>query len=165
MRRLTTIGLLLTLLVLSTGCASPTIDLWADRSVEGLGYAREHIQAFAGKVQEGLRAKEAAEIEILDDELHSVVTGEIEGVEYSREWLRHHRITIDVIREGHAANHTQLREDVKNALANLDEIAEGQVHIKRLRRAWTVTDEMRAEVDRLASLVQRLITENRGRND
>ena len=165
MKRFVLIGLVSIVLLSGAGCCSPTIDQWCDRNEEGLSYAHAHIGALVERVNEGLHAKAALEVEALDDELHAVVTGQIEGVDYSREWLRVHRLTIEALRKSHEATQAQLREDEKNAHANLDEVSEGLVQIKRLRRAWTVTEEMRAEVDRLATLVQRLITESRRKDN
>lgn len=163
MKRFAMIGLVSIVLLSGMGCCSPTIDQWCDRNEEGLTYAHQHVEALVNQVDAGLKAQILAQIEALDDELDAVVTGKVEGVTYSREWLRAHRITVEALREANEDLRNQLHKDAENAHTNLDEISDGLTQIKRLRRAWTVTDEMRAEVDQLSNLVQRLIVEIRNK--
>jgi len=150
------IGLCLALFVVG-GCGSPLIDVECDRAAQGVILAKDHVDTLVNALHDQLGEVEARDYDAMDDELYAVVKGQLEGVEFDREWLREHRAALDAIRADVRAREKALDLDRKNAWTNLDQITHGLVQIKRLRRAFSVTDELKVQVDSLATQVQQLI--------
>lgn len=142
-----------------SGCASPVIDQWADRNEQGVQYARQHIVNLTKQVSDCLQKSQTQDLERMDDELYEVVTGKLEGVTFDRQWLREHRAAITAILADTHDRQAALSADEMKALNNLNEISDGLRQIKRLRGAWTITDEMQAQISQLANLVQQLIAQ------
>jgi len=159
-----TIGILLLLLVVAaigTGCCNATIDTWADRGTQGLVNSQQNIEEFAQKIQEFLDKKKAREIDAVFEDILSVGTGQVEGAEIDEAWVEAQKKALLLLLALQEKDQEELDGAVKDSLANLEQIVECFQQIKRLRRAWSPTEENTARLDYLTNLVAQLIKERK----
>ena len=156
--------LLLVLSMLSMGCASATIDTWADRGLMGLTASEQNIDQFTDRITKQLQEQREADLDALFDDILTVAQGKIEGAEIDEEWVKIHRAALRLLLELFARDEAALRTAKGAALDNLDQVAEAFAQIKRLRRSWGPVDELQAQVDHLATLVGQVIANQRKEN-
>lgn len=157
-----TMGILLLLLVVvtvGTGCGSATIDVWADRGQAGLINSQANIEEFAQRVQGFLDKRRADQIDAVFEDVLAAGTGKIEGVEIDAAWVEAQKRALLLLLELQKADQDNLDQAVADSLANLEQIGECFEQIKRLRRAWSPTEENAARLDYLTNLVAELIRE------
>lgn len=158
------LGILLLLLVVATvgtGCCSATIDVWADRGTAGLINSQANIEEFAQKIQEGLDRRRAGDIDAVFADILAAGTGQIEGVEIDAAWVEAQKRALILLLALQDKDQEVLDQAVKDSLDNLNQIAECFEQIKRLRRAWSPTEENAARLDYLTNLVAELIRERK----
>ena len=159
-----TMGILLLLLVVAvmgTGCCSATIDTWADRGTQGLVNSQQNIEEFAQKIQKYLEEKRTNEIDAVFEDILAVGTGQIEGVKIDADWVRVQKKALLLLLALQEKDQEALDQAVKDSLSNLEQITECFQQIKRLRRAWSPTEENTARLDYLTNLVSQLIKERK----
>ena len=157
-------GILLLLLVVAavgTGCSSATIDTWADRGTIGLVNGQDNIREFAQKIQGFLDKQKADQIDAVFADILAAGTGEIEGVEIDAAWVEAQKRALLLLLKLQEKDQDNLDQAVKDSLANLEQIAECFEQIKRLRRAWSPSEENAARLDHLTNLVAQLIRERK----
>lgn len=161
--RNTLVSLLLLLVVVTvgTGCCSQTIDVWADRGAAGLINSQANIKEFAQKIQDGLNRRKAADIDAVFADILAAGTGQIEGVEIDAAWVEAQKRALILLLALQDKDQEVLDQAVKDSLDNLAQIAECFEQIKRLRRAWSPTEENAARLDYLTNLVAELIRERK----
>lgn len=157
-----TIVITLMLAMLSMGCASATIDTWANRGIQGVEYGKVNIDTFSEKIQEALRQQKEADIDAFFDDILQVAQGKINGVQIDEQWLKEHRAALKLFMTAWAADEQALRNAVAKAHDNLDSVTEAFEQIKRLRRAWSQGDAIEAQLDRLTTIVMRVLNERKG---
>lgn len=140
-----------------TGCVSPTIDAWADRGLQGVDLSKENITEFADVLQQQLDAQQNRDIDAVFDDILSVAKGQIPGVEIDEAWIAAHKIGLKLLLAAIEADQEALDTATLNAIGNLDSVAEAFNQIKKLRRSWSQTDEMQAQIDRLSALILQLL--------
>lgn len=158
------VGILLLLLVVATigtGCASATIDVWADRGVAGLVDGQQNIEEFAQKIQAGLDRRKTRDIDAIFKDILDAGTGQIEGVTIDEGWVNAHKAALLALMNSWKGDQEVLDNAVEDSLSNLEQIAECFKQIKRLRRAWSPTEENAARLDYLTNLVAGLIKERK----
>lgn len=159
-----TTGILLLLLVvvmIGTGCSSATIDVWADRGLTGLIAGQSNIEEFAQKIQGFLDKQRADQIDAVFEDILAAGTGQIEGVEIDAAWVEAQKRALLLLLALQDKDQKVLDQAVKDSLNNLEQITECFEQIKRLRRAWSPTEENAARLDYLTNLVAELIRERR----
>lgn len=159
-----TVGILLLLLVVAvvgTGCGSPTIDVWADRGAAGLINSQANIEEFAQKIQDGLDRRKTRDIDAVFKDILDVGTGQVEGVEIDAAWVEAQKRALVLLLALQDKDQEVLDQAVKDSLDNLEQIAECFQQIKRLRQAWSPTEENAARLDYLTNLVAQLIKERK----
>jgi len=142
---------------LMSGCASSTIDVWADRGIEGVGYGQQNIGEFVLKIRDKLDQRQATDVDMVFDDILKVGTGQVPDVAIDEQWVTEHKRGLLLLLKLHKAENVELDEAKEKALGNLAHITQAFVQIKRLRRSWGKLDELTAQVDRLTVLVGQLI--------
>jgi len=149
------------------GCASPTIDAWADRGLDGVALARQNTAAFRDQVARDVTAAEAVDLDEMFAEILDVASGRVkdpngQAIALDAAWLDEHKAGYLETRADRAAHREALDAAARTAIANLDEIAVAFEQIKRLRRSIGETDELAAQVAELSALVRAMLAERRG---
>ena len=153
---------LLLVATLSMGCASPTIDTWADRGLQGVGYAKINTEVFSDQIQEVLNKQKESDIDAFFNDILRVANGEIEGVTLDEQWLKEHRAAMKLFMLAWASDEQALRDAVKKAQSNLNEVGNAFEQIKRLRRSWGDPDAIGARLDQLTVIVTQILNERKG---
>lgn len=153
---------MLVLITLSMGCASTTIDTWADRGLQGVAYAKVNTEVFSNQIQEALNKQKETDIDAFFNDILRVSNGEIDGVTLDEQWLKEHRAAMKLFMAAWAADEQALRDAVEKAQANLDGVSDSFEQIKRLRRSWGDPDAIGARLDQLTTLVTQILNERKG---
>lgn len=156
------LGLFLVVIVLAivaicSGCASPTIDAWADRGQQGIQYAKDNVNEFAGKIKETLSQREASDLDAVFRDIKNAAEAGI----LNDQWLDDHKAGLKLILAVWQRDRDAVDVAVTKAMDNLDQTAECFDQIKRLRRAFSLTPELQAQVERLTMIVAELIRETK----
>ncbi len=144
------------------GCGSPTIDLWADRGVEGVNNGKDNISVFTDALEEQLERQKNSDIDAVFEDILEVAEGRVPDTEIDEQWIEEHKAGLKLLLDAWEQDARALRDAKVQALGNMDQIAETFEQIKRLRRVWSQTEELQVQVDRLTNLVLRLIQDREG---
>lgn len=145
-----------------TGCASETIDTWADRGSAGVVAGKQNIVEFSGKLQTILNRQKQSDVDAAFSDVLAVAQGQIKGedgkpIKIDAAWIEAHKAGFAMLMAGWEQDEAALDAATKQALENLNQVDETFFQIKRLRRAWGRTEEIQAQVDHLTTLVERML--------
>ena len=142
------------------GCASSTIDTWADRGLEGVNYGQMNVEVFIEQINKGLSNQREADIDAVFDDILDIANGNVEGQTVDAEVLQVQRDALRILLRFNEANVKNVQASRDRALENLRHVAEAFEQIKRLRKSWSKTDDLQSRIDQLAGLVSDLVKQN-----
>jgi len=143
------------------GCASPTIDSWAERGVQGLTASHDHIAQLADRLQKDVEQQQSRDVDEAFDEILDAAQGKIEGVTLDKTWLKEHQAGLMLLLKLNDKEKQDIQTAENTAYENLEQIKECFSQIKRLRRSWGKMDELSSRVEYLAGLVSSLVANSK----
>lgn len=152
-----TIAMIAGVLTMFSGCGSPTIDVWADRGQQGIGYTKENITEFADTIRKTLTAREASELDAVFQDIKDAAVAK----KLNDQWLNDHKAGLKLILATWQKDRDAVDAAVAKAMDNLDQISECFDQIVRLRKSFSLTPELQAQVERLTIIVSQLVQETR----
>ena len=152
--------------VVLAGCASPTIDAWADRGLQGVANARANTLALRDEIRQRMRLQQASDLDTIFNDVLRAGTGKLldpngKPIPIDAAWVEEHKLGFKATMVTWQAQREALDDATSTALQNLDSTAEAFHQIKRLRRSWGTSSEVEARLARLSSLVEAMLAERR----
>lgn len=146
------------------GCASKTIDQWADRGLVGIEYDRANWTAMKDLAVAELTKAQDADVEMALQDVADAAAGRLLGangqpIQPDDQWIAEQVSGLRLLLNLHARNRRQIEQQFAAAAANLDQVGESMRQIKRLRARSIGADseQLAAQIAQLTQLIQTLV--------
>lgn len=160
-RLLVAIVLMLVPVLFVAGC-SPTIGKWADRGVIGVENARGNVRQMETNLRKYLAERQTMGLDRAFGDIALCRDGKLvrpDGsvVEFDDKWLKSHKEGLVLLMGLWRKDEQKLEAEIAKAMQNLDHVETCFVNIEKLRKVWGTREQLGAEIDRLAGIVEKLI--------